>query len=180
MAELQAKPTTRAQDILASFPDYWTHYREQAASDSPELNPTRSRGGIHELELAIDVIDAMFNDRQEVWPVNVPNRGAITDFSDDRVVEVPSYVDRYGIRPLAQGKLPSQVVGLVKMLGEYQALTAQAAWRGGRREAVQALASNPLVMSLPKAERIYDELAAAHKTFLPDRLLYEARGSACV
>lgn len=176
LAELQAKPTTRAQDILASVPDYWTHYREQAASDSPELSPARSRGGIHELELAIDVMDAMFNNRQEIWPVNVPNRGAIADFPDDRVVEVPGYVDRHGIQPLAQGHLPPQVTGLVKMLGEYQALTAQAAWGGGRREAVQALASNPLVMSLAKAETIYDELAAAHKAYLPDRLLYEARG----
>ena len=28
---------------MASVPDYWAHYREQAASDEPELNP-RSRG----------------------------------------------------------------------------------------------------------------------------------------
>ncbi len=180
LAELQAKPTTRSQDILASFPDYWTHYREQAASDSPKLNPARSRGGVHELELAIDVMDAVFNNRHEVWPVNVPNRGAITDFPDDRVVEVPGYVDRHGIRPLAQGNLPPQTAGLVKMLGEYQALTAQAAWGGGRREAVQALASNPLVMSLAKAETLYDELAAAHKAHLPERLLYDAREGACV
>ncbi len=72
LAELQSKPTTRAQDILAKVPDYWAHYQEQAASDQPELDPRRSRGGIHELELAIDVMDAVFNDRKEVWPVNVP------------------------------------------------------------------------------------------------------------
>lgn len=175
VAELQAKPTTRSQDILASFSDYWTHYREQAASDTPELNPARSRGGIHELELAIDVMDAMFNDRQEVWPVNTPNCGAISGFPDDRVVEVPAYVDSHGIRPLAQGSLPPQVAGLVKMLAEYQALTAQAAWSGGRREAVQALVSNPLVMSLAKAETIYDEMAAAHREYLPERLLKDAQ-----
>src|SRR5438874_10897989 len=33
LAELQAKPTTRAQDILAKVPDYWAHYRQQAASE---------------------------------------------------------------------------------------------------------------------------------------------------
>src|SRR5713101_7091240 len=97
LAELQAKPTTRAQDIMAAVPDYWQHYREQAALDAPALDPRRSRGGIHELELAIDVIDAVFNDRKEVWPVNVPNRGAIVDFPDDLVVEVPGYVDRGGV-----------------------------------------------------------------------------------
>src|SRR5205085_12548573 len=136
LAELQAKPTTRAEDIMASVPDYWQHYREQAALDTPELDPRRSRGGIHELELAIDVIDAVFNDRKEVWPVNVPNYGAIADFPDDLVVEVPGYVDRGGVSPIVQGHMPRQVAGLVKMLGEYQALAAEAAWSGTRRQAI--------------------------------------------
>ena len=171
LAELQAKPTTRAQDIMASVADYWQHYREQADIDVPELDPRRSRGGIHELELAIDVIDAVFNDRKEVWPVNVPNRGAIAGFPDDLVVEVPGYVNRSGVAPIAQGHMPRQVVGLVKMLGEYQALAAEAAWSGTRREAIQALASNPLVFSLHKATAIYDEMAAAHRAYLPERLL---------
>ncbi|MHB8628033.1 MAG: family 4 glycosyl hydrolase [Aggregatilineales bacterium] len=170
-AELCAKPRTRAQEIMASVPDYWQHYREQAASDDPCLDPARSRGGIHELELAIDVMDAVFNDRKEVWPVNVPNCGAIVDFPDDLVVEVPGYVTAQGVTPLTQGHMPRQVVGLVKMLGEYQALTAEAVWSGTRKEALRALASNPLVLSFSKAEAIYDEMAAALKAYLPDRLL---------
>jgi 6-phospho-beta-glucosidase len=171
LAELRAKSTTRAQDILAKVPDYWAHYEEQAASERPELDPRRSRGGIHELELAIDVMDAVFNDRKEVWPVNVPGRGALADFPDDLVVEVPGYVDRHGVRPIAQGHLPRQVAGLVKMLGEYQALAAEAAWSGTRREAIRALASHPLVFSLRLAETLYDEMAAAHRDYLPGRLL---------
>lgn len=171
LAELQAKPTTRAEDILASVPDYWQHYRDQAASAVPELDPRRSRGGLHELELAIDVMDAIFNDRREVWPVNVPNRGALADFPDDLVVEVQGYVDRQGVRPIAQGHMPRQVVGLVQMLGEYQALAAEAAWSGTRRDAIRALASHPLCFSLQKAISIYDELAAALRAYLPERLI---------
>ena len=67
--------------------------------------------------------------------------------------------------------MPRHVVGLVKMLGEYQALTAEAAWSGNRRDAIRALASHPLVFSLHKAEAIYDEMAAAHRQYLPERLL---------
>jgi len=171
LAELQAKPTTRAQDIMEMVPDYWTHYREQAAKDVPELNPGQSRGGIHELELAIDVMDAIYNDRKEVWYVNVPNQGAISDFPDDLVVELMGYVDCNGVVPLKQGHMPRHLVGLVKMLGEYQALAAEAAWSGKRIDAIRALASHPLVFSLYKAEAIYDEMAAAHKQYLPERLL---------
>lgn len=171
LAEMQASPTTRAEDILAAVPDYWQHYRQQAAADAPALDPHRSRGGLHELELAIDVMDAVFNDRDEVWPVNVPNQGAVPDLPDDLVVEVPGRVSRHGVTPIPQPHLPRQVAGLVQMLGECQALAAEAAWLGTRREAVQALASNPLCFSLPIAEAVYDEMAAAHQAYLPDRLL---------
>jgi len=173
LAELQAKATTRAQDIMAAVPDYWAHYREQVEADVPNLDPKRSRGGLHELELAIDVMDALFNDRGEVWPVNVPNGGALSDFAADRVVEVTGYVNRAGVTPLAQGALPRHVVGLVAMLGEYQALAAEAAWCGTRRDAIRALASNPLVLSLTKAQALYDEMAAAQRAYLPDRLLHD-------
>jgi 6-phospho-beta-glucosidase len=172
LSELRAKPTTRAQDIMAALPDYWQHYREQAASDTPQLDPTRSRGGINELELAIDAMDAVFNDRKEVLPVNVPNNGALPDFPDDLVVEVRGYMDRNGATPLVDGLLPRPVIGLVKMLGEYQALAGEAAWCGGRKEAVQALASNPLVLSLEKAEILFDEMAAAHRSYLPERFFH--------
>ncbi len=169
-AELQAKPTTRAEDIMAAVPDYWKHYEEQLTAAEPKLEPARSRGGIHELELAFDVMDALYNDKNEVWPVNVPNRGALSDFPDDLVVEVPALINKNGATPLVCGGLPKAVVGLVKQLGEYQALTAEAAWSGGRRSALQALTSHPLVLSLPKAEALYDEMAGAMKAYLPERL----------
>lgn len=172
LVELQAKRTTRAEDILGWVPDYWTHYEEQARSASPELDPKRSRGGIHELELAIDVIDAIVNDRATVWPVNVPNLGgALPGFPDDLVVEVPAIVRRAGVVPLAQPPLPATVRGLIEALGAYQALTAEAAWSGTRRDAVAALTSHPLVGSLTLAEALYDEMAAAHRAHLPERLL---------
>ena len=104
--------------------------------------------------------------------MNVPNGGALADFPDDLVVEIPALVDRSGVSRLAQASLPRQVTGLVKMLGEYQALAAEAAWSGTRREALQALASNPLCFSLQKAQAIYDEMAAALKDYLPERLLH--------
>lgn len=171
LQELLHKPTTRAQDIMAKAPDYWAHYREQAQQDVPQLDPARSRGGIHELELALDVMDAIYNDRKEVWYVNMPNNGALKEFPDDLVVEMVAYVDRNGAQPLQQGTLPRHLSGLVKMLGEYQALTAEAAWSGTRRDAIKALASNPLVRSYVKAEALYDEMAHAHRQYLPERLL---------
>jgi 6-phospho-beta-glucosidase len=165
------KPTTRAQDIMAQIPGYWQHYREQAAAEHPELDPARSRGGIHELELAIDAMDAIYNDRREILPVNMANHGLIPELPDDRVVEVRGFFDRHGVTGLSDGSLPPQTRGLVKALSEYQYLAAEAAWHGRRVDGIRALASHPLVLSLDTAEKLYDEMAAAHRAYLPERLL---------
>ena len=44
LAELQAKGTTRAEDILAWVPDYWRHYEEQATKDRPASRPVALAG----------------------------------------------------------------------------------------------------------------------------------------
>lgn len=172
LSAARAAPRTRAQEIMASVDDYWAHYREQATADDPRLDPDRSRGGILELELAIDVIDAIVNDRGTTWPVNVPNRGAaLRGFAQDLVVEVPARVSAAGIEPLESPPLPPQVRGLLESLGSYQALAAEAAWSGTRRDGVRALMAHPLVLTLHTAEAMYDEMATAHRAFLPVRLL---------
>jgi 6-phospho-beta-glucosidase len=170
LAELRAAPQTRAETIMAAVPDYLAHYREQAEAAAPFLDPERSRGGIMELELAVDVLAAIVNDRNAVFPCNVPNNGALADFPADRVVEVPCLVNRHGATPLASGALPPALSGLVQMLGAYQAEAARVAWAGTRAEAIRALAGNPLVLDMRKAAAIYDELAAAHRAHLPERL----------
>jgi 6-phospho-beta-glucosidase len=171
LAELTAKGTTRSQDIMAQVPDYWTHYREQAEAAEPVLLTERSRGGIHELELAIDVLDAVFNGRDEVWPVNVVNGSAIDGLPAELVVEVPGRVRGGEIEPIPSGALPPPTRGLVEMLAEYQMLAARAGTEGNRRVGIQALAANPLVLSLRRATDLYDEMSIAQSAFLPERLL---------
>ncbi len=168
---LRAKPTTRAEDILGWSTDYWHHYAEQAETDDPQLDPDRSRGGIHELELAIDVMDAIFNDKGEIHPVNMPNAGgALPGFPEDLVVEVLGRCHGGGIDLVPAQPLPRHVRGLVEMLGEYQALAAETAWNGTREDGIRALSANPLVRQLDLAESVYDALATAHRDYLPERL----------
>jgi 6-phospho-beta-glucosidase len=171
LSELQAREGTRAQEIVAEIPGYWRHYEEQALAASPTLDPGKSRIGILELELAVDVIGAMFNGRRETLYVNVPNNGAIPGFPDELVVELRGSVEPGMILPLPQAPLPRTVLGLVEMLAEYQLLAAEAAWSGTRKDAIRALISNPLVLSLTVAERLYDEMAYAQRDLLPERLL---------
>lgn len=169
---LTNKPTTRAEDILSWAPGYWEHYAEQAATADPQLDPALSRGGIHELELAIDVMDSVFNDKGEVHPVNVPNHGGMLQgFPEDLVVEIYGRCDANWIAPEMAPPLSRDVVGLVEALGEYQALAGQVAWEGDWRAGIRALVANPLVRTFDRAEMLYRELASAHAAHLPARLV---------
>ncbi|WP_417564132.1 hypothetical protein [Microbacterium sp.] len=172
LRELQGARTTRAEDLLAALPGYWEHYEEQAQAEVPSLDPTRSRGGIHELELAIDVMSAYYNDTPARLPVNLPNiGGALPGFDEDVVVEMWCTVDGTGVTPLPQKPLPHAVRGIVQQLAEYQYLAAEAAWKGTRADGIRALAANPMVPTLRVAEELYDEMAYAHRAYLPERLL---------
>ncbi|WP_426594979.1 hypothetical protein ACPPVS_05255 [Cellulomonas sp. McL0617] len=172
LRELQGARTTRAEDLLAALPGYWEHYEEQSRVEVPDLDPKRSRGGIHELELAIDVMSAHYNDTGARLPVNLPNvGGALPGFDEDVVVEMWCTVDAQGVKPLPQKPLPHAVRGLVQQLAEYQYLAAEAAWKGTRADGIRALAANPMVPTLRVAEELYDEMAYAHRAYLPERLL---------
>jgi 6-phospho-beta-glucosidase len=170
--EAQAHRLTRAGEILEGIPNYWNHYAEQAKSDNPQLDPARSRGGIHELELAIDVMSAFYNDAPARLPVNLPNAGgALPGFDEDTVVEMWCDVDGTGAHPIPQKPLPHSVRGLTQTLAEYQRLAAIAAWNGTRADAVRALTAHPFVPTLAVAEELYDDLAYANRHYLPERLL---------
>jgi 6-phospho-beta-glucosidase len=172
LREHQLAPMTRSEIIMSSLGDYWRHYQEQAESAEPKLDPKRSRGGIHELELAIDAISAFYNDTGARLPFNIPNDGGVLPgFDETTVVELWGTVDAKGFHPEPQKPLPHSVIGITQQLAEYQILTAKAAWDGDVADAVRAMAANPLVPSLPVAEALYGELAAAQSAWLPDRLL---------
>ncbi len=172
LREQQLARQTRSEVIMSSLDRYWAHYAEQAGRLAPRLDPACSRGGIHELELAIEAISAFYNDTGARLPFNVPNTGTVLPgFDEATVVEVWGSVDAKGFHPETQRPLPHSVLGLTQQLAEYQLLAAKAGWDGTRQDAVRAMAANPLVPSLTVAEALYDEMSAAQARWLPPRLL---------
>lgn len=169
VAEANASSKSRAEVIMDELPGYLTHYREESQKDVPDLQ--KMRGGSKAFgDFAVEVMHAIATDSNHVFILNVPNKGALPGFEADRVVEVPCLVNRFGAQPIAQQPLPDNVAGLIQMLAYYQALAAEAAWMPDRKIGVMALASNPLVQSIEVAEKLFDELAAAHREYLPESL----------
>jgi len=167
--EARAQGYTRAQELMQEMPSYWAHYREQLQAKKPVLKHVR--GGLGFGDFAVGVMSSWIRNAGDILQLNVPHQGAVPGFPRELVLELPCRVDHHQVTPLTQPALPRDVMGLLEMLAEYQALTAEVGWQGTRAQAVRALASNPLVLSLTRAEAIYARMAAAHRLFLPKRLV---------
>jgi 6-phospho-beta-glucosidase len=167
VAEAQAANQTRAEAIMAALPGYFAHFEEQAHADRPVLSNVR--GGSIFGDMAVEVLRGLIRQDGAIHTLNVPNRLALADFAPDRIVEAPARLERTGARPLAQGYLPSEVVGLLHMLAEYQWLAAEAIWHGDRRALTHALAANPLILSLTLAQRLLDDIMPRQRAYLPTR-----------
>jgi alpha-galactosidase/6-phospho-beta-glucosidase family protein len=65
------------------------------------------------------------------------------------------------------GELPKGVVGLVEALLNWEQLSVDAALTGDRNLVVQALLACPWMHLVNVAEKLCDEMLAAHAAYLP-------------
>ena len=99
--------------------------------------------------------------------LNVPNAGAIHGMGACDVVEVPAFVGRGMVRPLAVGDVPRGPLGLMQEVKAYEQLTIAAATEGSYAKAVQALALHPLVQDVAVAKAILDGYREGHGASFP-------------
>jgi len=162
VAEAKAAPRTRAQTIAAELPGHYRHFEQQAAADVPRL--TRGRGGSVFGDFAVRVLRTLATGQPARLTLNVPNTGtAVPDIDEDRIVEVPCTVQHGRIEPEPQERLADDRRGLLRMLADYQATAARSIWEGDEDAQIRALASNPLVGSLDRAEALSSLRANAER-----------------
>jgi|GEM_PF-1524222 len=153
---------------LAIYRDYLrrrsgSYLRLEAEADSAlrkgveqEEDPFEAATGYH--RIALDVMTALACGRPAQIVLNVSNRGSISDLTHDDVVEVPCLVNQHGPQPLAVGRLPETVRGLVQSVKEYERLIIRAAIEKSRSLARLALLSYPLVGQWEPARQLVDAL----------------------
>ena len=97
----------------------------------------------------------------------VPNDGYIENLPADAVIEVPGIVDEGVARGVPVGSLPEPVAALVRREIEVEDVAVRAAVEGSRDLALQALLLDPVVTSVPAAERFLDDALRVHRAHLP-------------
>lgn len=125
-------------------------------------------GGEGYAGVALDLIEGLSGRWPHVMYLNLPNQGAVAGMGHDDVVEVPAFVNRELIRPLALDAPPSHCLGLMQQVKDYERMTLSAAVQGSYPLALQALGMHPLVRDHAKAKTILDEYIQGHGAYFPE------------
>lgn len=141
-------------------------YQQESLAEKPK--ELEKRGGARYSEAAISLVDAIYNDKQELHVVNVLNQGALKFMAEDDTVEVAAVIGKSGAVPVPIHHFcNTHVMELMKTVKAYERHTVKAAMDGDDDEAMKALLINPLVGDYNKAKQCYDEMKLAHRTYLP-------------
>jgi 6-phospho-beta-glucosidase len=166
LAELKAEEKCRGlvcQDIEAEL---LALYQDPALREKPAA--LEKRGGAWYSEVAVSLVDAIANDRQERHIVNVANGGGLDFLPPDAVVEVACLVGRDGARPLPVRNFDNRhIKALMQVVKGYEQLTVEAAVTGSRDTAMHALYRHPLVGDWDRGKACLEELLDAHRQWLP-------------
>lgn len=141
-------------------------YQDESLSVKPK--ELESRGGARYSEAAVSLVDAIYNDRQEVHVVNILNRGALEFMEEDDSVEIAAIIGKNGVTPVpVRGFKNRHIMELMKTVKAYERHTVQSAINGDEDEAMKALLIHPLVGDYNKARLCFEEMKQAHKNYLP-------------
>ena len=125
------------------------------------------RGGAYYSTLATQLLNAHYNDLGEVHVVNVRHGGGVPDWPEDWVLEMPCRVDKEGVHPLPAEPLPAACFGLLAHVKMYELLTVEAAVRGDRDAAYQALLVHPLGPAADQVQVVLDDMLEINRAYLP-------------
>jgi alpha-galactosidase len=118
-------------------------------------------------EKAVEVISSLATGRRRYIPsAIVYNGGALKNLPADLAVEIPIEVDGNGIHKVFIEDMPLQTRALMSLQIGPQQMSVEAAVRGDKNIALQALLVDPVINDTKAAENILDELWEINKPYI--------------
>jgi len=157
-------PPSRAEEVIKIESDLLEIYAQKDRFEPPE--ELMQRGGAYYSTVATQLINAHYNDLNEVHVVNVRHNGAVPGWNRDWVLELPCRVNKSGIAPIPTSPLPLVCESLIAQVKAYEILTAKAAMSGDRKSAYLALLAHPLGPSADKIDEVLNDLLETNREYL--------------
>lgn len=119
-----------------------------------------------EQEELISLVLSVFENRGEIFAMNVPNR-SVPAVPEGFVVEMPCIAEAAGCRPVAVCAVPTALAAWTAEALFGVELTVEAALTGCTTQLVEALMYDRSVISLKQATVLADDILFTHGRFLP-------------
>lgn len=159
-------PPSRAEEVIEIENDLLKQYQDEDLQELPE--DLMKRGGAYYSTVAAQLLKAHYNNLNETQVLNVRNNGAVPAWDNDWVLEMPCQVNANGIVPIPASPLPPVCETLIARVKAYEILTAQAAVKGDRVAAYQALLTHPLGPPADKISAVLEDMLETNREYLPN------------
>jgi 6-phospho-beta-glucosidase len=165
LANQQKWPPSRAEVVMQVEKSLLEQYADPNLKEPPA--DLMKRGGAYYSTVATQLLNAHYNNLNEIHIVNTRHKGAVSGWPEDWVLEMPCKVGKVGITPLPAEPLPLMCSGLLSAVKSYELLTAEAAVTGSYQTAYQALLAHPLGPNSSQVGVVLDDLLKTHRVHLP-------------
>lgn len=163
--EFREAKQTRGEFVQELEKEVYAAYADENNCEKPAALAKRGGGGYS--EVAMNFVNAVYNNVDTEMVVNVPNQGAIRFLPESAVVEIPCLVNKRGMKPLHVAQVPEMCWGLIAAVKNYEQLAVEAAVEGSITKMKWALMAHPLVREYELVEKLVPELLEANKEYLP-------------
>jgi 6-phospho-beta-glucosidase len=164
--ELQARPTTRAEDVKRVNAGLLDRYR--TADRVPD--ELRQRGGYGYSRAVANAMRGLVTGDRSVHYLSVPNRGSLRELPSDAFVEIPAEAVDGELRALEVPPLPPVARELLVTMKAYETTLIEAARARDRLGLLQALLIHPLIGDAGIAEPLLADVLEQNRAFLPREL----------
>ena len=180
--------TQSSIDLLQAIPNYYLsyYYSEKAWIDYQASNPTRAsevmkieeiliekfkdeslvtkpdelmqRGGAYYSDSAAELMADIYNNAGTTHIVNTLNNGAVPEFPDSAVMEIPAVITAKGAQSIKTSAMRNDIDSLVRSVKDFELLTIDAAVNGSEESALRALITNPIGPDISDARDLWADL----------------------
>jgi alpha-galactosidase/6-phospho-beta-glucosidase family protein len=132
-------------------------------TDPPGIHPERSKVNYPYTGLTVGkLMQSIATDQANVIPLQVPNHGAISNFPDRAIVEVPTLVQGRAVQAMPVGEMPEWLGGYTRLLAVQRRLIVEYVLNRNLTTLKQALATLPMFGTVQQLNELAEAL---HREF---------------
>lgn len=161
---------TRGEVVRTLEAKLFQKYSQPERDTVPE--ELEQRGGAYYSDAALDVIDGIVNDKNNIQYVNIQNQGMLPYLSDDAVIECSCRIHKDGATCIVEKETNALEKAMISLQKSFEQLTIECGVEGDFQKGLMALCINPLIFDAEKANDVLIDLLEANRSYLPQFATY--------